>query len=385
MIFNALDYRTDKPIQVEVKDDKIYKILDGNESLDGNYYIAPGLTDIQLNGFKGIDLNQLGLKCSDLKRLTEILFKKGVTTYYPTIITNSEEAISTLLNVVAMACEKYPEVDACIGGIHLEGPFLSREDGPRGAHAKKYIQAPNWDLFSHWQKVAKGRIKIITISPEWPESCEFIKRCVNSGIVVSIGHTAANPEQINKAINAGASMSTHLGNGCHAMLPRHINYIYEQLASESLWSTVIADGFHIPDSLLKIFIKTKPSQTILISDATSFADLPSGSYSGHIGGDVELDSNGKLFVKNNPNLLAGSAKSLLWGVNQLVLKNIVSLQEAWDMASLKPVEFLQSKVTHCLNEGCSADFVILKKENNKLEIIQTIKSGNIVFSKTDEL
>ena len=190
-------------------------------------------------------------------------------------------------------------------------------------------------------------------------------------------------EQINDAIEAGASMSTHLGNASHAMLPRHSNYVMEQLASDELWSSLIADGFHLPDSLLKIFIKTKPNKSILVSDATSYADLLPGTYKAHIGGDVELDSNGRLFMKNSPKMLAGSAQSLLWCVNQLIKKNILSLHEAWNMASIKPTECLFGNSTNYLQIEHPADLVIFKKEGDSLKIIKTIKSGKLVFSNSE--
>ncbi|QDO95181.1 amidohydrolase family protein [Formosa sediminum] len=381
MIFKGLDYNTHKPIKVEVKNNIISSIIADEACFDYDCFIAPGLIDLQLNGFNGIDLNTEGFTSLDIKRLTHFLFEKGVTTFLPTVITNSNEAIHTLLKRIVHACKIYPEVNASIGGIHLEGPFLSKADGPRGAHDIQYIQAPNWELFSQWQNTANGKIKIITISPEWPEAIHFIKQCVASGVIVSIGHTSATPEQINNAIQAGATMSTHLGNGSHAMLPRHQNYIFEQLASEVLWTTVIADGFHIPDALLKIFIKTKPFKTILISDATSFAGLPSGSYTAHIGGEVFLNKNGKLHLKDKPNLLAGSAQSLLWGVNQLVKKNIVSLQESWDMGSVKPSELINTTNSNGLKVGHQADLVLFKFNNDVIEIVQTVKSGTVVYSK----
>jgi N-acetylglucosamine-6-phosphate deacetylase len=381
MVITALNYRTNKPINVTIKAGCIHDISECNTGESVTHYVAPGLIDFQVNGFKGIDLNQIGLNSSDIKRLTQILFEKGVTSYFPTIITNATETISVLLAEVVKACETYTDVNDAITGIHLEGPFLSKEDGPRGAHDKKFIQAPSWELFSKWQEVAKGKIKIITLSPEWSNCGDFIKKCVQSGVIVSIGHTAASPEQIENAIKAGARMSTHLGNASHAMLPRHVNYVYEQLASDQLWSTVIADGFHVPDALLKIFLKTKPNQTILISDATSYAGLPSGVYSGHIGGDVELNEKGKLFVKNNPDLLAGSAQSLLWGVNQLVVKNMLPLSDAWDIASVKPVEFLYQRKNKGLKIGNVADLVLFEKSNDTIKVLKTIKSGKIVFSK----
>ncbi|UOB18389.1 N-acetylglucosamine-6-phosphate deacetylase [Abyssalbus ytuae] len=384
MVLKALDYRTNQPVCMEIKNGFISSVTACQQKINSGLYIAPGLVDLQINGYQGIDFNKRGTNIYDIKKITQILFEKGITSYYPTVISNSDKATESLLTIIALACETFPEINACIGGIHLEGPFISPEDGPRGAHGKQFIKAPDWELFSRWQEAAGGRIRIVTLSPEWPESYNFIKRCVNSGITVSIGHTAASPEQIKRAIKAGATMSTHLGNASHAMLPRHLNYIWEQLASENLWSTIIADGFHLPDSVLKVFIKTKPDKSILVSDATSFAGLPAGSYSGHIGGDVELDATGRLFMKYNPNLLAGSAQSLLWCVNQLLQKNILPLPEAWDMASVKPTESLYGSVTNSLQAGNPADIVIFKKNKNNIEIIKTIKSGEVVFSGLDK-
>lgn len=383
MVIEALDYRTGQPIRVEW-DEGYLKHISKGTSFDTQVYIAPGLVDLQINGFKGIDFNATELKASDIGTLTQVLLEKGITTYFPTIITNSDEAIESLIKIIVSACESNPEINACIGGIHLEGPFLSLEDGPRGAHPKAFIKAPDWELFSKWQKMAGGRIRIITLSPEWPESIEFIKRCAASGVVVSIGHTAASPEQINQAIAAGAKMSTHLGNASHALLPRHSNYVWEQLASDDLWSTLIADGFHLPDALLKIFLRAKPNKSILVSDATSYADLPTGFYRGHIGGDVVLDSTGRLYMESSPSMLAGSAQSLLWCVNQLIRKEIVSLQDAWNMASIKPTESLYGKVTNDLEIGRPADLVVFKIMNDNIKILKTIKSGQLVFSKASE-
>ncbi|WP_299670411.1 amidohydrolase family protein [uncultured Polaribacter sp.] len=380
-IFEALDYRTNNPINVEVEKGYIKRISECKEELDSAYYIAPGLVDLQVNGFKGIDLNNLELQVSDVDDLCEVLLKKGITNFYPTIITNSDERITSLLTTISLACENSAKTNCCIAGIHLEGPFISLEDGPRGAHAKAFVKAPDWELFTKWQHAAKGKIRMITLSPEWAASTNFIQKCVASGVVLSIGHTAASPEQIQEAIKVGATMSTHLGNASHAKLPRHQNYIFEQLASDNLWSTIIADGFHLPDSLLKIFIKTKPNKTILVSDATSFADFPAGDYTSHIGGEVTLDSSGRLFIKDNPNMLAGSAQSLLWCVHQLIEKKILSLKDAWNMASIKPTEALFGSSNNLLQVGHKANLVIFEKNNKGLEIIKTIQSGAIVFSK----
>jgi len=382
-IFEAIDYKTNNPIHITVKNGSIAAIQKSNKQLDPNIMIAPGLVDLQINGYQGIDLNQEGLQPTEVIQMTEWLWKQGITTYYPTIITNSNDAICGLLSTIAKACKTNNKTNQSIGGIHLEGPFLSQEDGPRGAHPSQFIQAPDWELFSHWQKCANGRIKMITIAPEWPGSIEFIKKCVANNIVVAIGHTAATAEQIKQAVEAGATISTHLGNASHQMLPRHQNYIWEQLANDKLWTTLIADGFHLPVSLLKVFLKVKAQKTILISDATSFAGLSPGSYTTHIGGKVELDEQGRLFMKSHPNMLAGSAHLLPWCINHLVKEKILSLQDAWDMASLAPMRFFTGETTSAFEVGKPADFVVIRNNNQYIKIIKTIKSGEIVFSDKD--
>lgn len=376
--FEGYHYGTKKPIRVEISKGEIAEVQKSNFS--GSHFIAPGLVDLQINGFKGFDFNKKSLKVSDVVALTHLMWEQGVTTYFPTIVTNSDENIKASLETISRSCEANKFIDDTIGGIHLEGPFLSTEDGPRGAHPLEYIKAPDWELFCKWQEVSGGRIKIITLSPEWPKSIEFIQKCVNSKITVSIGHTAASPEQIQEAVEAGATMSTHLGNAAHLMLPRHPNYIWEQLSEDRLWATLIADGFHLPQSVLKVFLKVKPDTCILVSDATNFAGLDPGSYRSHIGGEVELNETGRLYIKDNPDLLAGSAQSLLWCVDHLVNSGITSLDNALEMASIRPLEALNAVAQKGIEKGKSADLVLFERNSNETKVVQTIKSGNIVFS-----
>ncbi|MFA5326514.1 MAG: amidohydrolase family protein [Prolixibacteraceae bacterium] len=379
-VIEGIDYRTGKPIRISMASGLISEVEPSASDFDSTLFVAPGLVDLQINGYNGIDLNEPDLEVENIERMTRHLWQQGVTTFFPTIITNSNNETKSVLKKVSLAIQTFPEVDASIGGIHLEGPFISSEDGPRGAHPKQFVQAPDWNLFSGWQEASGNRIRIVTLSPEWPGSDYFIRKCVSSGVVVSIGHTAASPEQIRQAVEAGARLSTHLGNGAHYMMPRHPNYIWEQLASENLWTTMIADGFHLPDSVLKVFLKVKPETSILVSDATSFAGLAPGTYSGHIGGEVELSPEGRLFVKGNPQYLAGSAQTLLWSINQLVRREILPLSKAWDLASLKPVSFLNNRNENAFQVGSPSDLVLFRKTSEGIEIAQTVKSGETVFN-----
>lgn len=376
----AINYKTQQPVKVEISQGLISGVYALNDSIyEGLPYIAPGLIDLQVNGYKGVDFNTLPLKGNHIKEMSSALWMQGVTTYFPTVITNSDEFIKKALQSIVIACKEYEEVAASIGGIHLEGPFISTEDGARGAHSRDFVKAPDWHLFESWQEAAEGKIKLITLSPEWKGSARFIEQCVNHSVKVAIGHTSANAEQISEAISAGATLSTHLGNACHHLLPRHENYIWEQLASENLWASIIADGFHLPDSLLKVFLKVKSGKIMLVSDSTSFAGLAPGVYSTHIGGVVELNEEGKLFIQGHPKTLAGSAQSILWGVNQLVQKQLLSLNDAWDLASIKPKEFLGADQQEFLQVGTSQDLVLFQKTTDGIQVFQTIKSGRPVF------
>lgn len=369
-------YKDKSPILIEFMDAYIQKIspFSGKTTLG---ILGPGFVDLQVNGFNGIDFNEEDLSPAKVVKLTKDLWKEGVTTYFPTLITNDKEKIHTSIKCIVKACED-SLIEDSIGGIHLEGPFLSKKDGPRGAHPKNYIQAPNWELFCQWQDTAQGRIKLITISPEWSESSKFIEKCVASGVKVSIGHTAATGEQITEAVKAGAGMSTHLGNATHLSLPRHSNYIWDQLANERLWCSLIADGFHLPESILKVFLKVKKGQSLLVSDSTKFAGLPPGIYNSHIGGEIELTKGGRLQMRNAPKMLAGSAKTLRWCIEHLVRNELTSLENSLEMCTLKPAEVMELG-TLGFERNKKADLILFEYSNGNLKILKTIKSGKVVY------
>lgn len=375
----AIHYKSKIPIEINIKSGLIAEVRE-SASAKTSHFIATGLVDLQINGFKGIDFNAGELSGEEIYEITESLWQQGVTSYFPTLITNSDETIISEIKGIINARNSNKLICDSIGGIHLEGPFLSKENGPRGAHPIAYIKAPDWELFCRWQEAAEGLIKIITLSPEWPEAPEFIRKCVASDVIVSIGHTAASPQQIREAVQAGATMSTHLGNATHLTLPRHENYVFEQLANESLFSTLIADGNHLPEAILKVFLRAKSNKSALVSDATKFAGLPPGLYESHIGGSIELNNAGRLFMRDNPAMLAGSAQSLLQCVEHLMNSRITSLESAIDLAALKPVELLNAAHSYGIKAGAKADLIIFERTDSGLKIIKTIKSGEVVYS-----
>src|SRR5262245_61116299 len=180
----------------------------------------PGFFDLQVNGFGGIDFNAPDLTRDRAAEALDRMRATGVTRCLPTLITSSFDRFAPLARVLG----HLPH--AAIAGIHMEGPYISPRDGARGAHPQADVAPPSVDDFRRRQDAAGGRIRLVTLAPEVPGALPLIAHLVETGVRVAIGHTAAAPEQIADAIRAGASLATHLGNGCPQMLPRHPNVIW---------------------------------------------------------------------------------------------------------------------------------------------------------------
>jgi len=369
----ALDCIQNKMVQIHLENDAIQWLEYLSEKPTGNLYLGPGLVDLQINGFDGVDFNQYPIEQDRFLNAISTLVKTGITSFFPTVITNSDQAIISLLENINRLCSESETINDFVKGIHLEGPFISPHDGAKGAHDAQYIKSPDWNLFLKFQKASGNRIKIITISPEWENATDFIKKCVEANIIVAIGHTIATPKQIQQAIAAGASLSTHLGNGAPLSLPRNSNFIFEQLAAEQLSTSIIADGFHLPDSFLKIVLKLKQEKAILVSDSTQFAGMPSGVYETHIGGKVILKNN-KLSTFNNPQILAGSAVSILDCINKLLDSNLCDLKTAWSLGSIHPNRLLEKNETTSKTQNLN-DWVIYELNKKRVSILHTFKNG----------
>lgn len=375
----GIHYETGANVEIIMSEGYIQSIREVETNFKYLPIVAPGLVDLQVNGYKGFDFNQKPLSLEEWLTVIKYLLSEGVTTFYPTIITNSFEELSYIFNQNQLALKNDRFLLEVIGGFHLEGPYISKIRGPRGAHPKEYIKPPHWDEFCQLQDKADGQIKIITLSPEWEESMEFIKRASQTGVKISIGHTAANTNDIRKAVESGAILSTHLGNGAHPMLPRHPNYIWDQLAEERLWASVISDGHHLPVNVLDVFNKVKGSKLILVSDSVALAGMKPGDYQTTVGGDVTLTENGQLHLKHDTNLLAGSAQNLLQGVQHFVTNDIAQLSEAINKASIYPAELMGIEQKKGLSVGAPADIIQIDIQGNNWKVKQTYKKGKRVI------
>ena len=294
----------------------------------------PGFVDLQVNGFGGVDFTDPALTPERVLQAVAAIEKTGVTRFLPTLITSSLETFAASARAVVRT--KHP----AILGIHMEGPYISPEDGPRGAHSREFVRAADVDDFRRRQEAAEGRIVIVTVAPEVPGVLPLIEHLVSNKVRAAIGHTGATGPHIADAVKAGATMSTHLGNGCANMLPRHPNVIWEQLGEDRLLASFIVDGHHLPPATVKAMIRAKtPARTILVTDAVGAAGMPPGRYT--LGGQlVELSPTGRVAAPGAPNL-AGSALRLDVAIGNTVRFTGLPLEDVVPMASTRPAEYVR--------------------------------------------
>jgi N-acetylglucosamine-6-phosphate deacetylase len=376
----------DTPRDLVIAEGKIVAIQPSSGSHDfdagGNdFHIARGFIDMQINGYDGVDFNDSRTTTEQIVGATRQLWRTGVTAFCPTLITGSDEHTTQCIRNLVRAADESPVFARAMLGIHVEGPYISSEDGPRGAHPREHARRPDWDEFQRWQDVARGQIRILTLSPEWPESRAFIERVAESGVIVAIGHTAATPAQIQDAIRAGARLSTHLGNGSHAKIDRHPNYIWEQLAADELWASFIVDGHHLPPSVVKCFLRSKSiARGILVTDAIAAAGKPAGRYKlGAV--EVEVTPERRVCLPGTP-YLAGSVLEMHEAVAKTVRYSDATLEEAVQMATRNPAALLGvSDQLGAVEVGKRADLVLFRwnDETTTLAVATTIVNGEVVY------
>lgn len=358
MRIRARDYRTGEKLDLHYEDGSILsRTAPSAERPDVEAgWVAPALFDLQINGCVGHGFSSERLSVGIVADVVAACRRHGIGELLPTVITNSYSALHHSLTILRRACENDRQVGRAVPGFHLEGPYISSEDGARGAHPREHVRPPDWDEFCRLQEAAGGRIRLVTLAPEWDRSLDFIERLVHAGIVVALGHTLARGARIRDAISAGARLSTHLGNGCPALLPRHENMIWEQLAADELWCSLICDGHHLPAAVVKCMLAIKtPRRTILTCDASSLAGLPSGRYR-EWDQDLEILPEGKVVVADTP-YLAGS-----WAFTDQCVGNVmrysgIGLGDALDMAGARPRELLRLP-RRTLEPGASGDLLL---------------------------
>ena len=379
-------YMNAEPICVTVEGERIARVEPAWPEREASEWpwIAPGLFDLQINGHKGVWFCDPRLSAEQVLGILEAHFEFGITRLCPTLITASFEALAAGVTAIRTACESTPWAEKMVPGIHLEGPSISPEDGPRGAHPLTQVRPADWDEFQRLQELSGNRIRLVTLAPETDNAVEFIRQAVPSGVTISIGHTAATPAQVTAAIDAGATLSTHLGNGAHGLIRRHPNYIWEQLGDSRLTACIITDGHHLPASVIRSVVRAKSTlHTIITCDSAGLAGCPPGRYQIE-SGEVEILAEGKIVVAANPQFLAGSAQLTNECVAQAIRAASLSLRDAWDMASRNTARALKVE-EHRLARGSRADLVLFDWQGpgDEIHVRSTVAAGELRFGNTE--
>lgn len=329
-------------------------------------WLSAGLVDLQVNGYGGLDLNAPGLTAEMVADLVATLARLGTTTFLPTLITASEAQITTALRTIAEARRRFSAVAHAVPGVHVEGPSISPQDGPRGAHPAEHVRAPDLAEFERWQAAGDGLVKLVTFAPEHSGAPDYIRALTAQGVVVALGHSAATPDQIRAAVDAGARLSTHLGNGVAATLPRHPNLLWTQLADDRLTASFIADGHHLSADAFRAMLRAKGrDRAILVSDSVALAGQPPGRYRQPVGGDVEISADGRIGVAGTP-YLAGAGLPLAADLARATAMAGLTAQEALPLVTENPGRLLGMRGRLAIGEP--ADLVLWRAEGDTLAV-----------------
>jgi N-acetylglucosamine-6-phosphate deacetylase len=377
---SGVDVSTGEAIEISFSDciDSVDPLLSGAPAPD---YVTPGWIDLQVNGFAGVDYNSPSASHEQIGHSIRSMFSTGVSRFFPTVITGPPELMAGALRNLAAARDALPEGRA-MEAFHLEGPYISPEDGPRGAHPSVWVRPPDLDEFHRFQDAAEGNIRLVTLAPEWPQAPRFIEELVREGVVASIGHTGASAADLDSAVGAGATLSTHLGNAAHAILPRHSNYIWQQLAEDRLAASFIVDGIHLAPSFLNVALRSKGlERSILVTDAVAPAGCAPGPYKlGEI--DVELDADGSVRLLGGTRL-AGSALRMDDAIANVMKLARLSLRQAMPLVTRNPARIgrLVSR-QRGLNPGDRADLVRFHYDEStgKVSVLETYLAGHQVYA-----
>jgi N-acetylglucosamine-6-phosphate deacetylase len=367
-----------KICHVQVEDHVFKKITPEKEDLLDLPWIAPGLIDIQINGFAGVDFNRVLESDDAWHHATQHLYAHGCTGFLIALITNTEEAYRPLLTNLTGRINLDPR--NCLG-FHMEGPWLNPDPGYRGAHRAEWMQKPSLRLLEEWWAIAGPLLKLITLAPEIDPtaSAQVIRAGVEKQIQFFLGHSSARDETLRVAMEAGAVGWTHLGNAVPATVPKFENVMLHTLAQSGLFASLIPDGLHLPPHAFRVFARAlgqaNPSRLLLTTDAMAgaAAEKP-GSYTlGDVQVEVGADGSARLPSSGR---LAGSTLTPFQGVFNAERMAGIFLEDAWTAFSTRPASLLH--FNHGFAEGNSADFCLLSPEKTPY-LLATYHRGKCVY------
>jgi N-acetylglucosamine-6-phosphate deacetylase len=333
--------------------------------------LCPGFMDLQINGAFGADV---GPDPDAIRTLVTRLPATGVTSFLPTLISSPPERYEGFFDAFE---EGAVENGARVLGAHLEGPFLAPER--KGAHDPAHLRPI--DLGFLRELLRSGKVKIMTLAPELPNSLEAIELLLEEDAVASAGHTDATCEEVTRAVEAGLSLGTHLYNAMRPLAHREPGTVGALLTDDRVKVGIIADGVHVHEAALRLAHRARGLEgLILVTDAMEAAGMPPGDY--ELGGrKVRLEDGA---VRLSDGTLAGSALTMDEAVRNAARFLGVPLARAVRMASEIPAVAMNLGDKGKIAAGCDADFVLLDAEGTVLE---TIVAGETVYerSRPDDL
>jgi N-acetylglucosamine-6-phosphate deacetylase len=368
---------------VHVEGHVFKKIIPHKKDILDLPWIAPGLIDIQINGFAGIDFNRPIESDDAWHHAAHQLYAHGCTGFLIALITNQKVAYRKLLTDLSGRINLDPR--NCLG-FHMEGPSLNPDPGYRGAHRPEWMQKPGVRLLEEWIAIAGPLLKLITIAPEidLESSLSVIRAGRKKKVQFFIGHSSAMGEALRGAINAGAVGWTHLGNAAPAIAPKFENVILHALSQPALYASLIPDGLHLPPHAFRVLARAldqpRPSRLLLTTDAMAGAAAKSpGTYTlGDVQVEVRDDGSARLpnTDESGPGRLAGSTLTPFDGAFLAERMAGIFLEDAWEAFSTRPASLLGLK--HGLVEGNSADFCLISPEK-KPYLLATYHRGKCVY------
>ena len=318
--------------------------VSGDTGVSGDAGIR-GAVDLQVNGYGGIDFNSDGLSGEALAAVCRLLRKDGVASFLPTVITDDLSSMINRIRRIATAVESNAEIAEMVGGIHVEGPFISPVAGFVGAHPAECVRDATVDRAMRLIDAGCGLVRLFTLAPEVPGSLEVIQHLTEQKVVVAAGHSDASIEQLRAAIDSGLQMFTHLGNGCPGQMHRHDNIIQRVLSlSDQLKISFIADGHHVPWYALANYLRCVPDDNIVIvTDAISAAGLGPGRH--RLAGQVvEVDHDLAAWAEGREHF-AGCATTMPQMAQMLARELGISSEQLDQWMRVNPATLLQPSLS----------------------------------------
>ena len=372
---------TEALVNITLRDKKVVQIEPHQKgaSFDtggADLYLWSGFFDPQVNGFAGVDFNSPHLTPAELHQAACSLASTGVTGFFPTLITSSHERMARQLNVISEALKNDSLLQEMCLGIHLEGPYISIEEGPRGVHPREFVRLPQWEELERFQEVCEGRIKCVTLAPELKGAVPFIEKAVAHGVVIGLGHTNASEALIEEAVKAGARLSCHLGNATPKSSLCRRNLIQKQLVMDQLMATIITDGIHLPYGIVKDYVRTKGiDRIVLTTDCVAGAGASPGRYTlGDLEVEVGSDRTARLIGNSR---LAGSSLTMDRAISNVIQFAEIDLTSAIQMAS-QNAQKLFPEVKGEMIPGHSGNLVLFTYQK-ELSVQSTWINGEKIF------